>query len=71
MYKIEENQYIPYKARLSPQGMPLAKTYYYVTNDKGKIVNKHTGKPYRGKQMRNFAFNEKESAENFIAFLAR
>ena len=69
MFQVKSNQYIPFKTKLSPSGMPLARTYYYVTNAEDKVINKRTAKPYRGKQMNNFAFHDKESAEKFAESL--
>ena len=65
MYSVKENQYIPYKPKSLPSGMPACATYYYVTNEQGKVISIKTLKPYRGKQMNDYAFHSKESAELF------
>lgn len=69
MYKVESNQYIPFRAQRSPSGMPLASTYYYVANKSGKPINKNTAKPYRGKQMREYAFRSEAEAQTFLNYL--
>lgn len=66
-FVLHNNQYIPYKAtRSTSSGMPMCSTYYYITNEAGKKINKYTLKPYRGKQMEMFAFHDKLSAEQFV-----
>lgn len=50
--------------------MPMCTTYYYVTNEKGQVINHKTLKPYRGKDLSNYWysnywFHDKDSAENF------
>ncbi len=65
-YTIQSNQYIPFRAEKSPDGMPLATTYYYVANKSGKSINKNTGKSYRGKQMREYAFRSEAEAQTFL-----
>jgi hypothetical protein len=65
MYKVESNQYIPYKPKSLPSGMPACSTYYYVVNEQGKVISHKTSKPYRGKDMANYKFNSQEGAENF------
>ena len=65
MYSVKENQYIPYKPKSLPSGMPACATYYYVTNEQGKVISIKTLKPYRGKQMNDYAFHSREGAENF------
>jgi hypothetical protein len=46
--------------------MPLATTYYYVANKSGQPINKNTGKSYRGKQMREYAFRSEAEAQTFL-----
>lgn len=69
MFVVKSNQYIPYKAKSLPSGMPACETYYYVTNEKGQIMSKKTLKPYRGKEMNNYFFPLKELAEKFVTQL--
>lgn len=57
-YSVSENQYIPYK---SNKGV----TYYYVTDEQKRTINKNTGKPYKGKEMSNYKFETKESAQKY------
>jgi hypothetical protein len=66
MYQVKSNQYIPYRAKTLPSGMPACSTYYYVTNDKDQVISHKTLKPYRGKQMDNYKFNSQEGAEQFV-----
>jgi intergrase/recombinase len=46
--------------------MPACATYYYITNENGKVINKYTLKPYKGKQMDMYAFHDKLYAEQFL-----
>ena len=57
-FTVEVNQYIPYK---SNKGV----NYYYVVDEMNNVINKNTGKIYRGKQMDNYKFTTKEEAENY------
>lgn len=66
MYKVESNQYIPHKGPSGPSGIPLASTYYYVADETGQTINKNTGKPYRGRQMREYAFYSEAEAQTFL-----
>jgi len=70
-YTIQSNQYIPFRAERGPSGMPLATTYYYVANGTGRPINKNTGKPYRGKQMREYAFRSEAEAQTFLSRLTK
>lgn len=63
MYTVKDNQYLP-----NGIGNPAA-TYYYVVDDKNKTIHKVTGKPYRGKQMDNYAFKHKIEALDYAAKL--
>ena len=66
-YQIKSNQYIPYKSKRStPNGLPMCETYYYIVNEDNKIINKHTLKTYRGKNLDMFYFRDKESVEKFF-----
>jgi capsule polysaccharide modification protein KpsS len=65
-YKIESNQYIPRKGETSPNGIRLAQTYYYVVDEKGNTISHKTSKPYRGTDMKHYAFYTRESAEAFV-----
>ena len=40
-------------------------TYWYVENSKGQTINRHTDKPYRGKEMDNYIFYTERNAESF------
>lgn len=65
-FTLNSNQYIPYKPKSLPSGMPACATYYYITNENGKVINKYTLKPYKGKQMDMYAFHDKLYAEQFL-----
>jgi len=66
-FTLNSNQYIPYRAKKStPSGMSMCETYYYITNENGKVINKYTLKPYKGKQMDMYAFHDKLYAEQFL-----
>ena len=65
-FTLQSNQYIPFRAKKSPSGMPLAETYYYFTNEDGKVVDKITLKPYRGKEMNRYAMKSKVEAETYL-----
>lgn len=65
--KIESNQYIPRNGRSLASGMPACATYYYFVNENGKVLDKNTLKPYRGKEMNRYAIHgTKEQAENYL-----
>lgn len=66
MFTLESNQYIPRKGKSLQSGMPACVTYYYLLNDNGKVVDKNTLKPYRGKQMDRYAIHSKEQAEALL-----
>ena len=61
MYTLKENQYSP-----NGIGRP-AETYYYFTNEDGKVIDKETLKPYRGKQMNRYAIKNKIEAQKHLA----
>lgn len=65
-YRIESNQYIPYKPKSLPSGMPKCETYYYIVDENNKVINKHTLKTYRGKEMNNYSFSTREGAETLL-----
>lgn len=65
-YQIQSNQYIPRNAKSTPSGFPMCSTYYYVVNENNKVINKHTLKPYRGKEMNNYSFSTSEGAETLL-----
>lgn len=65
-FTLQSNQYIPYRAKRLPSGMPMCSTYYYLINEQGKVVDKVTLKPYRGKQMDRYAFHSKSEAETYL-----
>jgi len=62
-FELRDNQYLP-----NGLGKP-AETYYYIVNDKGQIINKKTLKPYRGKQMDNYAFKNIAVAQAFLKII--
>jgi hypothetical protein len=66
MFHLQSNQYIPYNAKKGPTGLTLCSTYYYFTNDNGKVVDKITLKPYRGKQMERYAMKSKVEVEAYL-----
>ena len=63
MYTVKDNQYLP-----NGLGNP-ASTYYYVVDEKNRTINFKTDKPYKGKQMNNFAFKRKIEALDYAAKL--
>lgn len=63
MYQVKSNQYIPRNSRSLPSGMPACATYYYITDPNGNTINKVTHKVYKGKEMNNYAFKDKEQAD--------
>ena len=65
-FTLHSNQYIPHKPKSLPSGMPACATYYYITNENGKVINNYTLKPYRGKQMDKYAFHNKLYAEQIL-----
>jgi hypothetical protein len=65
-FELRENQYIPYKAKRLPSGMPACETYYYLVDEKGRTIDKITLKPYRGKQMERYAMKSKTEAEAYL-----
>lgn len=68
-YTIKSNQYIPHKGETSPNGVRLAKTYYYIVNDQGKTISHKTGKPYRGKNLAHYKFDTHKDANDFMGRL--
>jgi hypothetical protein len=64
--KIESNQYIPRKGRSLASGMPACATYYYFVNEDGKVLDRKTLKPYRGKEMNRYAMHSKVEAEAYL-----
>ena len=65
-FEIRSNQYIPRNAKSTPSGFPMCSTYYYLVNEQGKVVDKHTFKPYRGKNMDRYSFKDKDYLENLL-----
>ena len=65
-YQIKSNQYIPYKPKSLPSGMPKCETYYYVVDENNKVINKHTLKTYRGRNLDMFYFRTREGAETLL-----
>jgi len=66
MFTLHSNQYIPRNGRSLPSGMPACATYYYFKNKDGKIIDKVTLKPYRGKNMDRYAMHSKVQAEAYL-----
>lgn len=66
MFILNENQYIPYKGKSLSSGMPACSTYYYLTNEKGQVVDRVTLKPYKGKQMERYAMYSKVQALAYL-----
>lgn len=66
MFTLHSNQYISRNSRSLPSGMPACATYYYLCNADGKIVDKVTLKPYRGKEMNRYAMHSKTEAEAYL-----
>lgn len=66
MFTLKSNQYIPYRAKSLPSGMPACSTYYYFVNADGKVVDKITLKPYKGKQMNRYAIKNEEEAKAYL-----
>lgn len=65
--EIKSNQYIPRNGRSLASGMPACATYYYFVNENGKVLDKITLKPYRGKEMTRYAIHgTREQAENYL-----
>ena len=62
---LHENQYIPYKSKSLPSGMPACATYYYFMRN-GKVLDRVTLKPYRGKQMDRYAMHSNTEAEAYL-----
>lgn len=65
MFTLESNQYLPYKGRRLPSGLTACATYYYFMKD-GKVVDKETLKPYRGKQMDRYAMHSETEAKAYL-----
>ena len=55
-YQVKVNQYIP-------RGGNKGVDYYYVSDEKGNVINKNTGKIYRGKEMTNYKFSTNSEAQ--------
>lgn len=65
-YQIKSNQYIPRNAKSTPSGFPMCETYYYIVDENNKVINKHTLKTYRGKNMDMYSFKSREAAESVL-----
>ena len=68
-YQIKSNQYIPYKGKRLPSGMTACETYYYIVDENNKVINKHTLKTYRGKNMDMYSFKTEEGAKASLILL--
>jgi hypothetical protein len=66
MFTLHSNQYIPYKSKSLPSGYPACATYYYFCNAEGKVVDKVTLKPYRGKDMSRYAMHSEVEALAYL-----
>jgi len=66
MYTLNSNQYIPYKSKRLPSGLPACATYWYITNEKGQTIDRLSLKPYRGKEMTRYAFHSETDAISFL-----
>ena len=64
MYQVKSNQYIPSRGKVLPNGFRACATYYYITDPNGKIINKDTHKPYKGKNMDLYAIYDNAQAES-------
>ena len=64
--EIKSNKYIPRNGKSLASGMPACANYYYFVNENGKVLDKDTLKPYRGKQMNRYAMYSKDGAENYL-----
>ena len=69
MYTLQSNQYIPYRAKTLPSGFPACSTYWYITDEKGRTIDKRTLKPYRGKQMDRYAMHSESDAKAYVEVL--
>jgi hypothetical protein len=65
-FELKSNQYIPYKPKSLPSGMPKCETYYYFVNEKGQVVIPSTLKPYRGKDMSKYAMYSEAGAKAYL-----
>lgn len=65
-FELKSNQYIPYRGKSLPSGVPACATYYYFVNEKNQVVDFKTLKPYRGKQMNRYAMHSKAAAEAYL-----
>jgi hypothetical protein len=70
-FELRENQYIPYKAKRLPSGIPACETYYYLVDEKGRTIDKINLKPYRGKQMERYAMKSKTEAKAYLEVVNR
>ncbi len=66
MFTLHSNQYIPYRAKRLPSGMPACETYYYFKNEDDKVIDFKTLKPYRGKQMNRYAMHSETEAKAYL-----
>ena len=68
-YQIKSNQYIPRNAKSTPSGFPMCSTYYYIVDENNKVINKHTLKTYRGKNMDMYSFKTEEGAKTLLELI--
>jgi hypothetical protein len=68
-FTLQFTQYIPYHAKSLPSGMPVCATYYYFLNEEGKVVDKETLKPYKGKQMNRYAMYNETEAKAYLEII--
>ena len=71
MYTLKSNQYIPAKGPRLQSGMPACATYYYFENEQGKVIDKVSLKPYKGKQMDRYAMHSKAEAQAYLEVINR
>jgi hypothetical protein len=65
-FRLESNQYLPYRGKTLPNGLRACETYYYFVNEDNKVVDFKTLKPYKGKQMERYAMHSKAQAEAYL-----
>ena len=70
-FKLKSNQYIPYNAKRTPSGYPMASTYYYFVNEKNQTIDLKTLKPYRGKQKNRYAMYNEAQAIAYLEVINR
>ena len=59
MIQIQSNQYCPRRG-------PMVSTYWFFTDKNGKVLDKKTFKPYRGRVMERFGMKSEEEARTIL-----